>query len=350
MPWTVIEKESEIDCEYGDTGEKARKLTYAEAIRESFIQAMQLDERVFLMGQGINDKTGMFGATTNLYKEFGEERVFDTPLAETGLTGIAVGAAMGEMRPVYCHNRPDFLMLSMDQIINHASKYNYMSGGQCPVPIVIWAVTGQGWGSAAQHSQTIQGIFMHIPGLKIVMPTTPYDAKGLMLEAIADNNPVLFLDHRQIYNQRGNVPEKMYKIPFGKGILRKQGKDVTIVGISAMLPEALKAAELLERQSISAEVIDLRTIKPYDIDIILESIRKTHHLVLADTGWRTGGVAAEIATSVYEKGMEHLKGPVERVALPDLPTPAAYTLEDAYYQTARDIVKAVKKVLRGNDG
>lgn len=347
MPWTVITNEENIsDYNYGANYENNRKLSYADALKEAFTQAMALDQSVFLMGQGINDQTGMFGATTDLYKQFGEERVFDTPLAETGLTGIAVGAAMGGLRPIYCHNRPDFLMLSMDQIVNHASKYNYMSGGECPVPLVIWAVTGQGWGSAAQHSQALHGLFMHVPGLKIVMPTTPYDAKGLMLQAIADNNPVLFLDHRKIYNQKGNVPQEMYKIPFGKGVIRRYGKDVTIIGISSMLPEALKAAEKLFSENIDAEVIDLRTIKPFDIDIIVESVQKTRRLLIADTGWKTGGVTAEIAASVYEKAFHLLDSPIERVALPDLPTPAAYTLEDAYYKSEHDIIKVVKNMLR----
>lgn len=344
----MINKEDEINCDYGRSDEGIRKLSYADAIKEALSQAMELDQHVFLMGQGINDKVGMFGGTTDLYKKFGENRVFDTPLAETGLTGVAVGAAISGLRPVYCHNRPDFLMLSMDQIVNHATKYNYMSGGECPVPLVIWAVTGQGWGSAAQHSQALHGLFMHIPGLKIVMPTTPYDAKGLMLQAIADNNPILFLDHRSVYNQHGNVPKKMYKIPFGKGVIRRAGNDITILGISAMLIETLKAAEELEKANISVEVIDLRTIKPYDIDIILDSVKKTRHLIIADTGWKTGGVAAEIATVVYEKAFKDLKAPIERITLPDLPTPAAYTLENAYYKTRKDIVEAANRLLERN--
>ena len=347
MPWTVINKEDELEYEYGGGMCEERKISYADAIREAIEQAMELDKNVFVMGQGINDKVGMFGATTDIYKKYGEQRVFDTPLSETGLTGVAVGAAMAGMRPIYCHNRPDFLMLSMDQLVNHASKYNYMSGGQCPIPLVIWAVTGKGWGSAAQHSQALQGLFMHIPGLKIVMPTTPYDAKGLMLQAIADNNPVLFLDHRQIYNQKGNVPQSMYTIPFGKGVIRKEGTDVTIVGISAMLPEALKAAEKLDMMGISAEVVDLRSIKPYDQSLILQSVRKTRHLVIADTGWKTGGVAAEIATEVYAQAFSSLDSPIARVALPDLPTPAAYTLEDVYYKNAEDIVQAVRQLMAG---
>ena len=188
---------------------------------------------------------------------------------------------------------------------------------------------------------------MHIPGLKIVMPTTPYDAKGLMLQAIADNNPVLFLDHRQIYNQKGNVPEEMYTIPFGKGTVRRIGEDVTILGISSMLPEALRASDTLRDYNISAEVIDLRTIKPFDEEMLIESVKKTGRLVIVDTGWKTGGVAAEIASVVYEKAFEDLKMPIKRVALPDLPTPAAYTLEEKYYNTYENIVDAVKHMFEG---
>ena len=318
MPWTRIESSEMIDSDYGFGS--GRKITYSESIREALSQALNLDENVFVMGQGINDEIGMFGATTDLYKEFGENRVFDTPLAETGLMGVAVGAALGGLRPVYCHNRPDFLMLSMDQLVNHASKYNYMSGGICPIPLVVWAVTGQGWGSAAQHSQALQALFLHIPGIKIIMPTTPYDAKGLLLQAIADNNPVLFLDHRNIHNQIGNVPEEMYTIPLGKGIVRKQGKDITILGISSM---------------------------PFDIDLIIASVTKTGRLLIADTGWKTGGISAEICTQVYERLHKDLKAPIIRVSLPDVPTPAAYTLEEAYYNDAKDIIERTEKCIRG---
>ncbi|MDD7049838.1 MAG: transketolase C-terminal domain-containing protein [Lachnospiraceae bacterium] len=344
MPWSIISKKDEFVDEYGNSEKNMRKLSYAEAIKEALIQALTLDSSVFLMGQGINDRAGMFGATTDIYKLFGEDRVFDTPLSETGLTGVAVGAAMAGYRPVYCHNRPDFLMLSMDQLVNHASKYNYMSGGNCPIPLVVWAVTGQGWGSAAQHSQALHGLFMHIPGLKIIMPTNPYDAKGLMLQAISDNNPVLFLDHRQVYNQIGNVPEEMYKIPFGKGVVRRKGTDVTIVGISSMLIEAIKAADELQALGISAEVIDLRTIIPYDINIIIESVEKTGYLIIADTGCKTAGAASEIAAEVYRHTFGKLKGPIELITLPDIPTPASYALEEVYYKTARDIVKKVKTI------
>lgn len=348
VPWTRIDSSEMLDSDHILKDIRGRKMTYTEAVRNALAQALQLDETVFVMGQGINDEVGMFGATTGLYKEFGAERVFDTPLAETGLTGVAVGAALGGLRPVYCHNRPDFLMLAMDQLVNHASKYNYMSGGISPIPLVIWAVTGQGWGSAAQHSQALHGLFMHIPGIKIIMPTTPYDVKGLLLQAIADNNPVLFLDHRRIHNQVGTVPEEMYTIPFGKGVVRKQGNDITILGISSMALEVLRAEETLSQKGIDSEILDLRTIKPLDMEMIITSVKKTGRLVIADTGWKTGGISAEISTLIYERLYKELKAPIVRISLPDVPTPAAYTLEDAYYNDAADIVREVEKCMRSD--
>lgn len=335
MPWIQI-KEVLDSSEYGQETQK-RMLRYVDSVKETLSQGMRVDSNVFLMGQGINDKVGMFGMTSQLYEEFGIERVFDTPIAEAGLMGIAVGAAMAGQHPIYFHNRPDFLMVAMDQIVNHASKYCFMSGGQYCIPLIIWAVTGQGWGSAAQHSQTLQGIFMHIPGLKIVMPTTPYDVKGLLATAMAEKNPVLFLDHRHIHGHQGFVPEELYRIPFGTGVIRMEGNDVTIVGISSMLPEALNAAELLRRKDISAEVIDLRTIKPYDKKMIVDSVKKTGRLVIADTGWSCCGVATEIATNIYKECFVYLKKPIEIVALPDVPTPAAYNLEEEFYNEANDI-------------
>lgn len=344
MPWTIVKEEDKIVSDYGKTGKSDRLLSYAQAINEALSQAMSLDSNVYVMGQGVNDKVGMFGATTDLHKKFGTKRVFDTPLSEAGLTGIAVGSALAGMRPFYCHNRPDFLMLAMDQIINHASKYAYMSGGQCCVPMVLWAVTGKGWGSAAQHSQALHGLFMHVPGLKVIMPTTPYDVKGLILSAIADNNPVLIFEHRSLFNQEGFVPTEMYRIPLGTGVLRREGKDVTIVAISEMVPYSLKASDMLEQDEISCDVIDLRTVKPFDKEMILSSVRKTGRLVIADTGWRTGGVSAEIARFVYDALYGELKATVQCVCLPDCPTPAAYSLEKIYYKNEKDIIQAVRAV------
>ncbi len=342
MPWTKI-NEAEMIVRGGD--KDGRKLKYTEAIREALFQAMRLDPNVFVMGQGINDKTGMFGATTDLWKEFGEERVFETPLSEAGLTGIAVGAAAAGMRPFYCHNRPDFLMLAMDQLVNHASKLNFMSNGQSPVPMVIWATTGMGWGSAAQHSQALHGLFMHVPGLKIVMPTTPFDAKGLVLSALADNNPVLIFEHRRVFNQIGIVPEEPYYVPIGKAKVVKEGKDITLIAISQMVLEGEKSVVELEKMGIDVELIDLRTIKPIDRETIFKSVKKTGRVVIADTGWKTGGVSAELAAVIAEEMGSELKANIVRVAAADVPTPCSYVLEPEFYRSAADITEAIKNIM-----
>lgn len=351
MPWSRIVPDTN-EPDFQDMGEAVdhdggRRVTYAEAVREALAQAMSIDPRVYVMGQGVDDPAGMFGATRGLHKEFGPERVFDTPLSETALTGVAVGSALGGMRPVYCHNRPDFLFLALDQIANHAAKWSYMFGGAACVPMVIWTCIGRGWGSAAQHSQALQGIFMHIPGLKLVMPSTCYDAKGLMMAAIKDNNPVLIMEHRFNFKQKGVAPEGMYTVPIGKGAVRRKGRDVTIVALSHLVSDAYAAAEeLSSEQGIEAEVVDPRTLRPLDEELILASVEKTGHLVVADTGWKTGGVTAEITAMVAEKGFPFLKGPVARVACPDLPTPAGYTLENAFYIGKQDIKDAVLRLLK----
>lgn len=346
MPWTklLIEKQEPGFDEH--PGEDLRKLTVPEAIRETLDQALAADKKVFVMGQGVDDPSGMFGLTLDLHKKHGKDRVFDTPLSENALTGIGIGAALTGMRPVYFHNRPDFLLLAMDQIVNHASKYSYMFAGKVKVPIVIAAVIGRGWGSGAQHSQSIYGLFMHIPGLRLVMPSTAYDAKGLMVSSIADGNPVVFIEHRWLFKHKSYVPEKLYAIPFGKGLVRRKGKDVTIVGISYMVIEALRAAEELGKDGYDAEVIDPRTLKPLDEEIILESVKKTGHLVIADTDWRICGVASEIASMVAQKGFQYLKSAIRIVAWPDVPVPSSYVLEEAFYPTKDSIVKSVKELLK----
>lgn len=329
------------------TNGKCRMLTYGEAIREALDQALALDPNVFVMGEGVDDPTGMFGATRDLHLKYGSGRVFDVPLAETGLTGVAVGAALGGMRPVYFHNRPDFLFLAMDQLVNHASKWSYMFGGAVSVPMVVWACIGRGWGSAAQHSQAVQGFFIHVPGLKLLMPSTCYDAKGLMLSAIADPNPVVIIEHRFNFKNKGLVPEHAYRIPLGKAVVRREGRDLTIVAISHMVMEAYQAAEELAREGIEAEIVDPRSLRPLDEETILSSVAKTGRLVVADTGWKTGGVAAEICAVVSERALHHLKAPVRRVAAPDLPTPAGYTLERAFYRGASDIAAVAREVVKG---
>ncbi|UCB56925.1 MAG: alpha-ketoacid dehydrogenase subunit beta [Candidatus Omnitrophota bacterium] len=324
--------------------QKKRKISYAAALYETFDELLRLDERIFIMGQGADDPFGMFGATLNLHKKHGAKRVFDTPLSEEGLTGIAIGAALAGRRPIYMHNRPDFLLCAMNQLVNHASKWSYMFGGKTNVPLVIWAAIGRGWGSGAQHSQSLQGLFMHIPGLKLVMPSTPYDAKGLLVSSVLDENPVIILEHRWLLKHTGYAPDNLYSIPFGKGVIRKSGRDLTIVGASYMIIEAQRAAEELEKKGVSVEVIDLRSLKPLDEELILSSVKKTGRLLIVDTGWKTGGVSAEIAAVVAEKGLNYLKEPIKRLSSPDVPTPAGYVLEKKFYPEANEIIKAATEL------
>lgn len=346
MPWTkvLIERQEPVLDE--KSGEGERIISYTESIREAFSQALENDPATYLMGQGVDDPSGMFGTTIGLQDSYGKERVFDTPLSENGLMGIAVGSAITGMRPIYLHNRPDFLLLTMDQIVNHASKWRFMFGGQGKVPLVIWACIGRGWGSAAQHSQALQGLFMHIPGLRLVMPSTPYDTKGLLLESVADNNPVIILEHRWLFKRRGYVPEELYRVPLGKGVIRRHGKDVTVAGVSQMIIEAQLAAEELAKEGIDVEVIDFRTLKPLDKELLFESLSRTGRLVLVDNGWKFGGVNAEISAVVAEEAFNLLRAPIGRVGCPDVPTPAGYTLEEAFYPGASQIKEAVYNVLK----
>ncbi|MHC1751579.1 alpha-ketoacid dehydrogenase subunit beta [Humidesulfovibrio sp.] len=350
MPWSRIKpdtNEPDFSNDCLPDNREGRRISYAEAVNEALSQALSLDPRVFVMGQGVDDPSGMFGATKDLHLKFGADRVFDTPLAETALSGVAVGAALGGMRPVYFHNRPDFLLLAMDQLVNHAAKWHYMFGGAARVPLVFWACVGRGWGSAAQHSQALQGLFMHVPGLKLIMPATCFDAKGLMLAAIADNNPVLIIDHRMNFKQRGLVPSAPYTVPIGKGVIRRKGRDVTVVATSHLVAEAYTAAQELAQEGIEAEVVDPRTLRPLDEELILQSVARTGRLVVTDTGWKTGGVTAEISAMVAEKGFGSLKAPIVRVCNPDLPTPSGYTLERAYYIGKDDIKAGIVKAVRG---
>jgi len=296
-----------------------------------------------VLGEGVDDTGGVFGTTKGLIDIFGAERVIDTPLAENGVTGIAIGSALAGMRPLLVHMRVDFLPLSLDQIANHAAKWSYMFGGEVSVPITIRAITGRGWGSA----QSLQAIFAHFPGLKVVMPASPYDAKGLLISSIYDNNPVLYLEHRWLYDTRGPLPEDMYRVPLGKAATLREGADVTIVAISQMVGMAMEAAESLENENIECEVIDLRSIKPLDTDSIRRSVQKTGRLVVADTAWKEFGVSAEILALILEdpESFRVLKAPAARVTLPDVPTPASPALEAVFYPGPKDIISAVKKTL-----
>ena len=322
-----------------------RILGYAKAVQEALALALEKDPSVFVLGQGVDDPTAMFGTTKGLHEKFGRGRVFDSPLSEEGVMGICAGAAMNGMRPVYMHNRPDFILLAMNQLITHAAKFHFMDNGQTTVPMVVWAAIGRGWGSGAQHSQAIQGLLLGAPGLKIVMPSTPYDAKGLLLSAIGDNNPVLVFEHRWLMKKDGVVPEEFYTIPFGKGVHRRRGDDITIVGASHTLELALQAANSLADDGIEADVIDLRTVKPLDERIIAESLERTGRLLVVDTGWAMGGVCAEIGCLAAEKWFHYLKAPVRRIALPDVPCPAGYTLEQFYYPDAKRIAAVIREML-----
>lgn len=346
MPWTKLQADAAKWEQYLPSKQGERRLTYREAIREAQAQALKLDPRVFIMGEGVDDPGGIFGTTLGLHQKFGKERVFDLPLAENGFTGIAVGAAIVGMRPIVVHMRMDFLPLSMDQIVNHAAKWRYMFGSNQHVPLTIRSIIGRGWGSAAQHSQSLQGLFLHVPGLKMVMPSSAYDVKGLLLASIADPDPVLFIEHRWLYENAEHVPGEMYTIPLGKGIIKRKGKDVTVVAVSYMVFEAMQAArELHEEEGIDVEILDMRTINPLDEGLLFVSVKKTGRLIIADTGWKTGGVAAEIAARVSEKIFSHLKAPIKRVALPDTPTPASPVLEEAYYPGKKEIISAIKKAI-----
>jgi pyruvate dehydrogenase E1 component beta subunit len=344
VPWTKVYITKE-EFENTLAKEGLRGKTYREALNEGQRQLMEQDERVFLIGEGVSDPGWIFGSTAGLADTFGKERVMDIPIAENGITGVAIGAAMAGMRPIFVHMRMDFLPMCMDQLINHAAKWHYMTGGQVNVPLVIRSIIGRGWGSAAQHSQALHGLFLHVPGLKIVVPSTPYDAKGLLIAAVQDGNPVLFVEHRWIYEYIGYVPEEMYTVPIGQGIIRRQGRDVTVVALSHMVYEAMKAARNLESDGIDIEILDPRTIQPLDDALICESVKKTGRLVIADVACKTGGVGAEIACRVAELAVDALKAPVKRVNFPDVPTPCSPVLEEAYYPDAATIVQAVKELL-----
>jgi pyruvate dehydrogenase E1 component beta subunit len=261
------------------------------------------------------------------------------------MMGVSAGAAMNGMRPVFMHNRPDFVLLAFNQLVTHASKFHFMDNGQTTVPMVVWAAIGRGWGSGAQHSQAIQGLLLGVPGLKIVMPSTPADAKGLLLSAILDNNPVCVFEHRWLMKKDGVVPEGIYRVPIGKGVYRRRGTDVTIVGASHAIELGAQAAALLESDGIDAEVIDVRTVKPLDEAIVLESLRKTGRIVVVDTGWMTGGVCAEIGCLAAERGFADLKAPVRRVGLPDSPAPAGHALEQFYYPDAPRIAAVARQMV-----
>jgi len=346
MPWTKLEANAYGRTNVGLPKRSGRILSYREALREAQQQALKKDSRVFIMGEGVDHTGAVFGSTAGLVEEFGERRIFDLPLSENGFTGIAVGAAICGMRPILAHMRMDFLLLSMDQIVNHAAKWHYMFGGKQNVPLTIRCIIGRGWGSAAQHSQSLHGMLMKVPGLKIVIPATAYDAKGLLLSSIADENPVVFIEHRWLYDKEDYVPQKMYLLPLGKGVIRRKGKDLTIIAISLMVFEALQAARDLAGEGIEAEVIDLRTLNPIDEDILFKSVKKTGRLMIVDTATRTGGASSDIIACLGRKDISCLKSSIITIASPDVPVPASTVLEKEFYPGNKTIFAAAKGMVK----
>ena len=321
------------------------QMTYAEAINEALHEAMQLDSSVICYGLGVTDPKAVFGTTLNLEKQFGPERVFDMPTSENAMTGVAIGAALNGIKSVMTHQRIDFFLLAMDQLVNGAAKWHYMFGSQNCVPITIRLIIGRGWGQGPTHSQNLQAWFSHIPGLKVVMPTTPEDAKGMLLASIFDPNPVIFLEHRWLHNSIGEVSDGDIRVPLGKAKIVKPGKDITLVAMSYMTVEAIYASDYLEKQGISCEIIDLRTIKPLDWDAIMKSVSKTGRLLALDSGFSTGSVAGEIIARVSMEKFSALKSAPARLAMPDVPEPTSTALTKGFYIRAADVAEKVMDML-----
>jgi acetoin:2,6-dichlorophenolindophenol oxidoreductase subunit beta len=322
-----------------------RQLTFAEAIREAIDICLERDPSTYLMGLGVPDPIGVFGTTKGLQDKHGKKRVLDAPVAENAITGIALGSCLVGMRPIMSHMRLEFAMTAMDQICNQAAKWHYMFGGRSKVPLTVRMLIGRGWGQGPQHSQSLHAWFAHIPGLKVVMPSTPHDAKGLLIASVEDDNPVIFFEHRWLHNIHGPVPEGHYTVPLGEPRVVTEGSDVTIVAASYATIDTIKAERELAREGIKAEIIDLRTLVPRNDAAILASVRKTGRLVVVDQGTLTVGFAGEIVARVTEQAFDALKAAPIRVTLPDIPTPTTRALSNYYYPTPGHIVAAVRRVL-----
>ena len=320
-------------------------ITLREAIRSALAEEMRRDSRVFVLGEDVGVYGGSLQVTLGLFDEFGPERVIDTPLSEVAITGAAIGSAMMGMRPVLEIMFADFIPLIMDQLLNNAAKVCYAYDGAMCAPMVLRAPFGGGMRSAMHHCQNLEAMLAHIPGIKVVMPTTPEDAKGLLIAAIRDPNPVVYLEHKMLYGIRGEVSSDDYVTPIGKAAVRRDGSDLTIVSCGAIVPKALQAAMELSKEGIEAEVIDLRSILPLDHETILNSVRKTSRLLIAHEACKTGGIGGEIAAIVAEQAIDCLDAPIERVAAPDCPVPFSGSLEDAFLPQAADIVSRAKRMM-----
>ncbi|ETI69016.1 protein PdhB [Neobacillus vireti LMG 21834] len=322
-------------------------IRYNKAINNALREEMQKDSTVFIAGEDVGNAGGSFGITRGLIAEFGSARVIDTPISESAIVGMAVGASSTGLRPVIEIMFMDFIAVCFDQIINQAAKMRYMSGGQMALPLVIRTQGGAGLNAGPQHSQSLEALLFHIPGIKVVMPSNPYDAKGLLKTAIRDNNPVVFIENKALYGMKGEVPEEDYTIPFGKAKIVKEGIDVTIVAVGQMVNKALAAVETLENNGISAEIIDPRTITPLDTDTIKQSVKKTGRLIIVHEAVKIGGVGAEIAAMIQEDIFDYLDAPIQRVGAPFTPVPYSKPLENYYLPNENDIINAVKKICVG---
>ena len=320
-------------------------ITYREALNQALREELERDERVFIMGEEVGYFGGAFKVTDGLLAVYGEKRVRDTPISELTIVGSGIGAAMGGLKPIVELMTVNFALLAMDQIVNHAAKIHYMFGGHAKVPVVIRAPQGAGHQLGAQHSQSLEAYFLHSPGLRVVIPATPADAKGLLKTCVRQENPVVFLEHESLYGVKGEVPEGEHLVPLGRANVLRVGKDVTIVAYSKCVYDALAAADALENEGIDAEVIDLRTLNPLDIATVIDSVRKTGKAIVVYEGWRTGGAGAEIAAQIYEAAFDHLDAPVERVATLDTPMPYNARLERAALPSAADIVKVAEQLV-----
>jgi len=325
-----------------------RELSYAEAIREALRQEMQRDERVFIIGEDVGVYGGAFGVTLGLVEEFGEERVMDTPISELGIAGAITGAALVGMRPVGEIMFMDFTTIAMEQLVNQAAKMRFMFGGMIKVPFVLRTPAGSGTGAAAQHSQSLENWFVHVPGLKVVMPSTPYDVKGLLLSSIRDDNPVIFVEHKLLYKTKGPVPEEMYTIPLGTAEVKREGRDLTIVATSIMVKRSLEAAEQLAQESIEVEVVDPRTLKPLDEETIVRSVMKTGRVLIVHEACKTGGYGGELAAVIAgSEAFDYLDAPIMRLAGRDMPIPYNRNLEYHTVPQVENIVEAARQLAQG---
>ncbi|MBF0125765.1 MAG: alpha-ketoacid dehydrogenase subunit beta [Magnetococcales bacterium] len=329
----------------------AREMTFSQAIREALEQEMARDPAVFVLGQGVDDVKGFYGSTLDLHKRFGKERCFDTPLSEDAITGICIGAALAGMRPVNTHQRMDFMLLCLNQLVNVAAKSRYMYAGAASIPMVVRGVVGRSWGQGPQHTQSFHSYFMHVPGFKIFAPATPHAAKGCMISAIRDDNPVLIMENRMLHGTRGEVPESPYGIPFGQANVMTSGGDLTLVAISHMVLESLQAAQRLGREKgIAVEVIDPVSLAPLDMETIARSVEKTGRLLVVDNGWINCGASAEIVAQMAERWRGDRGVRVRRLGFAPVPCPTTKPLENLFYPNAATIAAAAYALITGRDG